>query len=102
MYKVVGLLKRPEGVEIEDFHRWWLEEHAEKVKKWPGLVRYCINLATTDDQVYDGVAEVWFDKREQMDSAFSKPEGQRARQSATDGSREIVILLTEEHVMVDG
>jgi uncharacterized protein (TIGR02118 family) len=102
MYKVVGLLKRPEGMEIEDFHRWWLEEHAEKVKQWPGLVRYCINLSTTDDQVYDGAAEVWFDKREQMDAVFSKAEGQRARQSATDGSREIVILLTEEHVMVDG
>ncbi len=34
MYKVIGILKRPEGMNIEDFRRWWLEEHAPKVKQW--------------------------------------------------------------------
>lgn len=102
MYKVIGILKRPEGMDIDSFRRWWLEEHAEKVKQWPGLVRYCINLSTTDDQAYDGVAEVWFEKQEDMDRVFGTEEGQRARNSATGGSSEIVILLTEEHVMVDG
>lgn len=28
MYKVVGLLKRPEGMQMEDFRRWRLEVHA--------------------------------------------------------------------------
>ncbi len=102
MFKVVGILKRPEGMPIDEFRSWWLSEHAEKVKQWPGLVRYCINLSTTDDQAYDGAAEVWFEKREHMEAIFDKPEGQRARKSATDGSGDLVILLTEEHVMVDG
>ncbi len=102
MYKVIGILKRPEGMHIEDFRRWWLEEHAPKVKQWPGLKRYCINLPTTDDQRYDGVAEVWFENKEDMDAVFGTSKGQTARNSATGGSQEIVILLTEEHVMVDG
>ena len=102
MYKVIGILKRPEGMAMEDFRRWWLEEHAPKVKQWPGLKRYCINLATTDEQRYDGVAEVWFETREDMDKVFGTSEGQTARNSATGGSAEIVILLTEENVMVDG
>lgn len=54
MYKVVGLLKRPEGMEMEDFRRWWLEVHAPKVMKWKGVTRYCVNLCTTDDQRYVG------------------------------------------------
>lgn len=102
MHKVIGILKRPAGVDIEDFRRWWLEEHALKVKQWPGLKRYCINLSTTDDQRYDGIAEVWFESKAAMDAVFDTAQGAAARTSATDGSREIVILLTEEHVMVEG
>ena len=101
MYKLVGILKRPEGMDFEAFKKWWLTEHAPKVKAWPGLKRYCINLCTTPDQPFDGVAEVWFETREAMDQVFGTPEGQRARDSATAGSAGIAILLTEEHVMVD-
>jgi hypothetical protein len=37
MYKVIGILKRPEGTGLEAFHRWWLQEHATLVRKFPGL-----------------------------------------------------------------
>jgi len=100
MYKIVGLLKRPEGMDFEEFKSWWLNEHSQKVKQWPGLKEYRINLCTTPDQDFDGMAEVWFETKEQMDAAFGTAPGQRARQSATSGSAEIHILLTEEHVIV--
>ncbi|MDA0821071.1 MAG: EthD domain-containing protein [Proteobacteria bacterium] len=102
MFKVIGILKRPAGTDFETFKTWWLEEHSQKVKQWPGLVEYRINMSTTPDQDYDGVAEVWFDTREAMDAVFSTPEGQRARASATSGAAPsgLSILLTEEHVIV--
>lgn len=100
MYKVVGLIKRPEGMEFEAFKTWWLTEHAPKVKAWPGLVEYRINLSIDADQDFDGMAEVWFKTREEMEKIFGTAEGQRARQSATSGSGELSIILTEEHVMV--
>jgi len=102
MWKVIGLLKRPDGMGMEDFRTWWLEEHAPKVKKWPGLVKYHINLSITDDQAYDGMAEVWFNTKQEMEAIFGTPEGQTARQSATGGSTQIAIMLTEENVMVAG
>ena len=100
MYKLLGILKRPDGMDFEEFKTWWLKQHAPKVKQWPGLVEYRINLSTTPDQHYDGVAEVWFETKEAMDNVFSTEEGQRARGSATDGSSDLHIILTEEHVMV--
>ncbi len=100
MFKVVGIIKRPEGMDFEAFKTWWLTEHAPKVKKWPGLVEYRINLCTTPDQDYDGVAEVWFNTREEMDKIFSTAEGKTARGSADAGSGRLAILLTEEHVIV--
>lgn len=102
MYKVIGILKRPEGMSLEAFHRWWLQEHATLVRKFPGLKKYAINLTTSADQRYDGVAEVWFERREDLEKVFSTPEGQAARHSAASHSQEIVILFTQEHVIVDG
>jgi len=100
MYKVVGILKRPAGMPFDEFKKWWLEVHAPKVKKWHGLSEYRINFCTTSDQRYDGVAEVWFQSKDDMEAVFDSQNGQVARQSATSGSSEIVVLLTEEHVIV--
>ena len=102
MYKLIGILKRPEGVSIEAFHQWWLQEHATFVKRFPGLKKYAINLSTSGDQRYDGVAEVWFETKQDLEKVFSTPEGQAARQSATSHSGELAILFTEEHVIVKG
>ena len=101
MYKVIGAIKRPQGMEFEAFKTWWLTEHAPKVKKWPGLVKYHINLCTTSNQVFDGVAEVWFKTQAEMDAVFNTPEGQYAREGATATASNIAILLTEEHVIVE-
>lgn len=102
MYKLIGILKRPDGVSVEAFHQWWLQEHATLVQRFPGLKKYAINLTTSGDQRYDGVAEVWFDHREDMERVFSTPEGQAARRSATGHSGELAILFTEENVIVRG
>ena len=99
-FKVIGIIKRPQGMDFEAFKTWWLTEHAPKVRQWPGLVKYHINLATTPDQAFDGVAEVWFESRAAMEGVFGTPEGQRARNSATAGASNVVILATEEHVIV--
>lgn len=100
MYKVIGIIKRPEGMDFAQFKAWWLTTHAPKVQQWPGLKKYSINLCTTSDQDFDGVAEVWFETREEMEAVFDTPEGQRARESATGTASRISILLTEEHEMV--
>ena len=91
MYKLMGIIKRPEGMDFDAFKTWWLNEHAPKVKQWPGIVEYRINLCTTPDQAFDGVAEVSFESREAMDAIFSTTEGQRARNSATSGASDLVI-----------
>jgi uncharacterized protein (TIGR02118 family) len=102
MYKLIGLLKRPDGMSLAEFHRWWLNEHAVLVKRFPGLKKYVINLASSADQRYDGMAEVWFESQEEFEKIFSTAEGQTARQSATDHAGEIAILFTQEHVIVGG
>ena len=100
MYKLIGLLKRPAGMSLEDFHQWWLKEHVTLVKRFPGLKKYAINLSITPDQPFDGMAEVWFEKKEDIEKIFSLPEGQTARQSATSHSSQIAIMFTQENIIV--
>jgi len=102
MYKLIGLLKRPEGMSLEDFQRWWLTEHSTYVKRFPGLKRYVINISTTPDQPFDGMAEVWFETKEDLEKVFTLPEGQAGRQSATSHSSQIAIMFTRENIIVEG
>ncbi len=102
MDKLIGLLKRPDGMSLEEFHHWWVNEHATLVKRFPGLKKYAINFASSADQRYDGMAEVWFDRKEDWERVLSTAEGQAARQSATGHSQEIAILFTQEHLIVEG
>lgn len=102
MYKLIGLLKRPEGMNLEDFHKWWLTEHTTYVKRFPGLKRYVVNISTTPDQPFDGMAEVWFETKEDLERVFTLQEGQTARQSATSHSSQIAIMFTRENVIVEG
>jgi len=102
MYKLIGLLKRPEGMSLAEFHRWWLDEHAVLVKRFPGLKKYAVNLTSSADQRYDGMAEVWFESKEDFEKIFSTAQGQTARQSATSHAGEIVILFTQEHIIAEG
>ena len=100
MYKVLGIVKRPAGMDLEKFKQWWLTEHAPKVTQWPRLKEYRINLCISADQDFDGIAEVWFESEADMKAVFDTPAGQRARQSAIDGSSNLHILFTEEQVIV--
>lgn len=101
-FKVIGLLKRPAGMEIYEFRRWWLTDHAAKVRRWPGLTSYTINLAVSPDEPFDGVAEVWFDSEESAQRIFGTPEGAAARGSLDSGTGHSVVFLAVEHVIVDG
>lgn len=100
MVKLIGMLKRPDHVAVEEFHRWWLEQHAPLAKKLPGLRRYVISLAKAGffgEPTYDGVAELWFDDEEALKKAFASPEWEAARKDVEAHVKEIVRIVTEEH-----
>ena len=74
--KAIILLTRREGDTVEDFRRWWLEEHAPLARQLPGLRKLVFNLAD-GEAGYDGVSELWFDSQEAFDAAYASELGQR-------------------------
>lgn len=93
--KAIILLTRREGDTVEDFRRWWLEEHAPLARELPGLRKLIFNVVESDSEL-DGVSELWFDSLADFEAAYASEIGQRvaADSIAHVGGR--VRLLVDE------
>ena len=103
MLKVVSLLKRKEGMSLEEFRKWALEEHPPLGKKLPGMRHYRMSVVLEDspDLPCHAVSEFWFDDNEARLAAFGTPEGKAAAEDAVAHCSSRVHLLTEEKVIIE-
>ena len=103
MLKVISLLKRKEGMSLDDFRKWALEQHPPKGKKLPGIRQYRMSVVLEDNNglPYDAVSEFWFDDDEARAAAFATPEGKATAEDAASHCSSRVHLLTEEKVIIE-
>ena len=122
MVKLVFVIRRREDVAPDQFHRYWLEEHAPKVRSVAKVIRarrYVqshavdtpLNAALRKSRgmtgSYDGVAELWWDSLAEFKAGSSSREGVEAgRMLLEDESRFIdfarsTMFMTEEHEVFD-
>jgi uncharacterized protein (TIGR02118 family) len=103
MLKVISLLKRKEGMSLEEFRTWALDEHPELGKKLPGMRHYRMSVVLNDDPAlpYDAVSEMWFDDDAARVAAFGTPAGEAAKNDAVAHCASRVHLLTEEKVLIE-
>ena len=93
MIKLVFCVRRRSDLSADDFKRYWIENHAPLVKKHAAAVgakRYLQSHTLDDDinaalrasrgaaEAFDGIAELWWDSRDALTAALSRPEGQAA------------------------
>lgn len=123
MVKLVYCLKRQPHLSREEFLDYWLNTHGPIVRKHAEAmkVRRYIQLHTTDEETnqamrasrgapegFDGVAELWFDNREEMKAGASSPEGRAAiRELREDEARFIdqansPAWIGEEKTIIEG
>ena len=106
MIKVVVLLRRPGTWTRERFHRWWLDEHVPLAKVLPGLRKYRVCLVTGSTshegrEPWDGIAELWFDSRAALEAAWASEVGEKALAHSRESHSDRVVLITEEHALID-
>lgn len=92
-YKMIFCLRRLPGMDPGDFSAYWHDRHAELFKNYAEALkvrRYTQShrLQTRVNDAlrtyrgapdgYDGVAEVWFDSKEEMLGAMNSPAGRAA------------------------
>jgi len=103
MIKILSMMKRKDGMTIQEFRKWMLEEHAEFGKQFPGIKAYKICVVTDDqaDGPYDAVNELYFDDLATFQAALQTDIGAQAgadikEHCAPDRFR----LVTEENTVV--
>lgn len=76
-FKVISLITKKPDMSFEEFEHYWLKVHGEMVKKLPYLRGYTQNhrISHDDKKAGDGIVELWFDSKEDMEKAFASPEG---------------------------
>ena len=94
------MLKRKDGISREDFGKWWLTQHKELAMKLPGVRKYAVNLVNVEEgeaePMYDGVAELWFDRKEDLLAAYDTDAGAAvARDSLAQVCKRDRLLTTE-------
>ena len=70
MFKAIILLKRGENMSHDEFKQWWLVDHSGKAAQLPGVRKIVFNLVD-DGSAYDGVSELWFDSKEDFETAYA-------------------------------
>ncbi len=124
MILITFLLRRRADVALDEFHRYWREEHGPLVASHAatlGLRRY-VQLHSVDAALaeglrrsrdcfpsdFDGVALVAVDSIDALATAASTPEGVAAGVALLEDERRFidlersVIWLTDEHVVLAG
>ncbi len=123
MIKLVFTLRRREGMSREEFQRYWREEHAALVKQHADVLRIRRYVQThardtdldealsgargSEPRFYDGVAELWWDRLEDLIAANTSEEGQAAGLALLEDEQRFIdlarspIWLGEENVVID-
>ena len=105
MIKAIYFIKRKPGMDLQEFRRYWLNQHSEVVLKVPEVRKY-VQSHTMDsgyrrhEPIYDGVAELWYDSTDVMRRIAGTP-GSRAA-LADDANfidmEKFRFVITEERV----
>ena len=121
MVKLVFCLRRSSHLSRAEFQRYWRETHGPLVRRHAASlrIRRYVQLHTLEDalndalretrggpEAYDGVAELWWESREDLAAAIATPEGQRAGEELLEDERRFIDLtrsplwLAEEHPII--
>jgi uncharacterized protein (TIGR02118 family) len=121
MIKITFCLHRLPHLSREDFQTYWREKHAPLVAshaKTLGIKRYVQSHALTHDfnavmqasreapEMYDGIAELWFDSWDALFAAGENPGNAEAGAALLEDERKFIDLsrsplwFNEEHVIV--
>src|SRR2546425_767699 len=111
MIKLVVVAQPRPGMDRIEAGRYWTEVHADFTAKVPGVRRYTLNLCGeglamegvgTGEPPFLGIAEVWFENREDADQALASPEMATALADAANclDMEHLAVGWCEEHVIV--
>ena len=111
MVKVIAMLKRKDGLTLEEFLRYWQDQHGLLLLKlFPGLQKCVQNspvrLPGGRELQFDGIVELWFDDLESWRKAADFYLGDEGKPIRDDEEKfldksKLVFFIAEEKLVTD-
>ena len=116
MIKVVFCLRRLPHLSLEDFQRYWREQHGPLVRQHAEALRmrryvqcHTLDVPATNalrqsrgtGEPYDGAAEVWWESLEDLAAALNTLEGRQADQALREDESRFIDLKRSTAYFVD-
>lgn len=107
MFKITYCLRRRPDLSPDQFDAYWRDHHAPLVRKHADVLRirrYVQSTRVDSDlagiaatvrgapEAFDGVAEVWFDTKEDFQAGFATVEGRAAGRTLLEDEKRFVDL----------
>ncbi|MFJ8312052.1 MULTISPECIES: EthD family reductase [unclassified Streptomyces] len=98
------------GMTREEFHRYWVEEHAVRyASKIPQIKKYAVDttvaLSSGEPPLWDGIAEIWLENEDEQLASLQTPEfleGARLDEPRWAAFWRSVVLDTDTEIVVPG
>ncbi|MFE0105123.1 EthD family reductase [Streptomyces sp. NPDC059009] len=98
------------GMTDQEFHRYWVEEHAVRyASKIPQIKKYAVDTTVnplgSDEPLWKGIAEIWLENEEEQLASLQTPEfleGARLDEPRWAAFWQSVVLDTDTEVVVPG
>lgn len=85
MIKVMWFLQKADHLSLEEFRKWWLDEHVSDIceDQKPFLKKYIVDVRVEDDTLFagkpgeedfgwDGIAEQYFDSIDDYNAVYAR------------------------------
>ncbi len=107
MLKLIYPLRRLPSLNREQFQKYWYETHGPLVRRHAKTlrIRRYVQVHTLTDPLnamlregrggqneYDGVAELWWQSREDLEAAFDAPDGRTAAAELLEDEKKFIDL----------
>ena len=108
MIKLTFCLRRKDGMSREEFHDYWLNNHAplvRSVKDVLGIKRYAqvhgrtpsalsasLQGSRGNAEPYDGIAELWFESEAAIEAAMANPKALEAAHLLLEDEKKFIDL----------
>jgi uncharacterized protein (TIGR02118 family) len=101
MLKVMSLLKRRDGLSLDEFKRWAELEHPKLAMQIPGMEGYRMNVCLVENASApcDAVSEMWFADEAARVSGFATDAGKAAAADAASHCASRTHLMLHETII---
>ncbi len=103
MHKAMILIRRADGMDFDEFLRYWEDEHSPMADDMPGLVKYTRDIPVNPEAAdADGAAQLYFESKEAMKAGLTSEVGQALQDDLENFcDPEQTVLLADELVEID-